>query len=86
MHVDVFQFDPELEITLPNLLADFGQGLLNLLAFVGADQADGGQHASMGDRMLDVVRIEAAIEADALGEILYPRVGCFVEDASPKPF
>ena len=50
VHVDVFQLDVELEASLLNFLADLAQRLLNLLAFVGGEQADFGEHLGMGDR------------------------------------
>ncbi len=84
VHVDIFQFDLEAELALPNLLAYVCQGLLNLVAFVMRDQAHGGQHAGVGDRSLDVVRVKPAIEADALGEILHPRICLMLENASPS--
>ena len=52
VHVDIFQFGREREAVLLNFLADLAQGLLNLAAFVVAEQADLGQHLGMGDRCL----------------------------------
>ncbi len=84
VHVDVFQLDAELEAALLNFLANVAQGLLNLLAFGGRDQPDFGQHLGVGDRAGDVVRIKAAVEAHAFGELLHARVGRRLEYAAPR--
>ena len=48
------------EAALLNFLANFLQRLHNLLALVGRQQADLGQHLGVGDRAGDVVRDTAA--------------------------
>ena len=83
VHVDVFQFGAEREAALLNFLADLAQGLLNLQAFVGGEQPDLGQHLGMGDRALDVLRIEAAVEAHAFGELLDAAIGRLVKYPAP---
>jgi hypothetical protein len=67
-----------------NLLADglevagdfFGLGL--------GQQAHVGQHAGMSRGAQNVVPVEPAIEADALGELLDPAVGGCRENAFPR--
>src|SRR6185436_5327921 len=86
VHVDVFQLDRELELALLNLLADILQGLHNLLALVLGQQPNFSEHLGMSDRTLDVVRIKAAIEADALGKPLHATVSRLVEHATPRFF
>ena len=56
--------------------------LHNLLALVGRDQADLGQHLGMGDRGRDVVRIQPAVEAHAFGELLDAAVRRLAENTS----
>ena len=84
VHVDVFQFDAEREAALLDFLADLAQGLLNLQALVGRNQPDLGQHLGVGDRALDVLRIEPAVEAHAFGELLHATVGRLVEYPAPR--
>ena len=84
VHVDVFELDRELEAALLDFLADLGQGLLNLAALVGGQQADLGEHLGVGDRAGDVLRIEPPVEAHALGELLDAAVGRLVEHPTPR--
>ena len=86
VHVDIFEFGTELEPILLNFLADFLQRLLNLLAFVGRNQADLGEHLGVGDRALNILRIEPAVEAHALGELLDAAVRRLLEHAPPRFF
>ena len=78
--------DAEREAALLNFLADLAQGLLNLAAFVGGEQADLGQHLGVGDRTLDVLRIQTAIEAHAFGELLDAAIGRLSKHATPRFF
>ena len=58
-----------------NLRANRLQAGDQLLAFLGGDQADIGQHLGMGDRAGDIVGIQSPVEADALGESINALVG-----------
>ena len=71
-------------LPLLNFLADFLQSLLNLSALVGGQQADLGEHLGVGDRAVDILRIEAAVEAHALGELLDAAVRRLLENAAPR--
>ena len=56
----------------------------DLLALVLGKQADLGQHLGVGDRARDVVRVEAAVEADAFGELLDAAIRRLVENSTPR--
>ena len=62
------------------------EGLLNLSALVGREQADFGEHLGVGDRAFDILRIEPAVEAHALGELLDAAVRRLIEYAAPRFF
>jgi hypothetical protein len=83
VHVDVFQFHVVLKRPLLNLLADGRQSLLNLQALLGLQQPDMRQHLRMGDRRLDVLRIQPPVEAHALGELLHAAIRCLGKNATP---
>jgi hypothetical protein len=57
-----------------------------LMAFVGSEQSDAGKHLRMGDRSGDIVRVEAAVEAHAFGELFDASIGRFVKNAPPSLF
>ena len=57
VQMDVLKVDFVFEAALLNNLANGEQGLLNLLALVGGQQTNLGQHLSMGNRSSDVVRV-----------------------------
>jgi hypothetical protein len=69
VHVDVFQFGAQRNLTLFDLLTYFSQSLLNLVAFRGGQDADLGQHLSVRDRPGDVVSAKPSVKADAFGEL-----------------
>ena len=70
VHVDVFQLGLELEVAGFDLRFDLLECLANLVALVSRDQADFGQHQGMSNRALDIMGIEAVVEAHAFGEPL----------------
>jgi NAD(P)-dependent dehydrogenase (short-subunit alcohol dehydrogenase family) len=57
--------------------------LLNLLAFVGGEQANFGQHLGMSQRSGDVLRIKAAIEAHKAGAAVW-HVHAREKDGTPS--
>ena len=70
MHVDVFQLNAKFHLTAGDFLANFGQCFGDLLSLGWLQKTDAGEHLSVGDGALDVVRVEPAVEADAFGELL----------------
>jgi hypothetical protein len=84
VEVNVFEFDFEFELALLNFLANRDQDLLNLLAFVAVQQPDAGQHLGMGDRGLDIMRVEPAVEANAFAKLLDAAIRGRIEYARPS--
>ena len=82
VHVDVFELGLERKFARFDLAADGFERCADLAALVDRDQADLGQHLGMGNRAGDVVRVEAVVEADALGEPLDAAVGLLRKDAA----
>ena len=56
----------------------------DLLRLGGGQHPWRGQHPGMGDRAPDILRVEPAVEADALGELFHAGIGCPVKDATPR--
>ncbi len=84
VHVDVFQLGGELKLPLLDFPADLPKLLLSPLALLVGDQAHLGQHPGMGQRGVDVVRIQPTVEAHTFGELLHPPVGRLVEHTAPR--
>ena len=82
VHVNVFKLGPEREFAGFDLASDCLQLLADLLAFTVGDQADFGQHLCVGDRSLNIVGIEAVVEADAFGETFDAAVGAAIADGT----
>src|SRR5205085_192774 len=81
--VNVFQLYREGELAAVDLALDVVQGGHDLSGLVGAEQADLGEHAGVGLAGADVVGVQAAVEADRLGEGLDAVVGLAAEAAAP---
>ena len=71
------------EVAALDLGGDVVEGGDDLLGLVGGEQADLGEHAGVGLAGEDVVAVEAAVEADRLGEGLDAVVGVAGEPAAP---
>jgi hypothetical protein len=84
VQVDVFQLGLELKLPLLNLLANGLEALLNLSAFICAQQTDLGEHLSVRNRGGNIMRVQAAVKADAFAELLDAAVRRLVEDSSPS--
>ena len=83
VHVDVFALEDEREPSRLDLRPDFRQAPHNLLAFVGSDQTDMGEHLGVRDRAPDVVLEEPTIKGDRFRELFDAAVGPGVEPAAP---
>lgn len=84
VHVDVFQFLPELEVASLNLRFDLAERPFNLDSFVFRHDAGGGQHLGMRNRTADVLRVKPAIKADAFGERLDATIRRLLEYSAPR--
>ncbi len=83
VHVDIFPLQSERERPRDDLGPDFGQSPHNLLAFIGGEESDVGEHLGMRDRAPDVVLEEPTIKGDGFGELLDPAVGSLAKPAAP---
>ena len=63
MHVDVFKLGAKREAVLLDFFAYLAQALFNLTRFVTGEKANFGEHLGMRGRSGDIVRKQAAIEA-----------------------
>jgi hypothetical protein len=84
VHVDIFQFRTEWKLPLLNLLADGLEALLDLTAFVSADQADLREHLGMRDGAADVLRVESVVEANAFAEQLDSAIRRLLKNSAPS--
>ena len=83
VHVDVFALEDERELPRLDLRPDFRQTPHNLLAFVGSEQTDMGEHLGVRDRAPDVVLEEPTIKGDRFRELFDATVGFLAEPAAP---
>ena len=83
VHVHVFEFLAEHERAGGDLGANLFEPGDDLAGFVGSQHADAAQHAGVGDRAADVLGVESAVEAHALGELLDAGVGRPIKYATP---
>jgi hypothetical protein len=84
VEVDVLARDGELEAPGPDVGADLLEDLGDRVGLGNGDEAGRGQHPRVGDRPVDVVVGEPAVERHALGETLDPLIGRLPEDAAPR--
>ncbi len=86
VHVDVFEFHTEAELSLLNFSANVRQGLLNLKAFVGGKQPLAGEHLGVSDRGFDILSVQPPIKAHTFRELLDAAVCGLIEDPTPCLF
>ena len=69
VHVDVFALEDERKRPRLDLRPNFRQSPHNLLAFVGGEQTDMGEHLGVRDRAPDVVLEEPTVKGDRFREL-----------------
>ena len=83
VHVDVFQFGPELELSPANLLPDLPQAGLDLRALFLREQARRRQGRGVRDAAFDVVGVEPPVEGDGFAVGAQLRVRCLLKTPGP---
>ena len=83
VQVDVFLGGGELEPSGPDLASDILHHVGDRVGLLHAHQAAGREHAGVGDRAVDVVVGQPAIERNALRKRLDPLVGRLAKHAAP---
>ena len=83
VHVHVLKLRAPDELAGVDLGLDFLQALHDRVALLGGEHADMGEHRRVGNRALDVVAVQATVEADRGGERLDEGIGGFGETSAP---
>ena len=84
VHVNVFKFRLPGHFTARDFTANDIQRLNNLLAFVGCQQSDFGEHPGVCLRSPNIDSGKAAVERNGFREFFDTRVSLFVERTSPR--
>ena len=84
VRVDVLALEHEREAPLLDLGPDIRQAPHNLLAFLGGEQSDLGEHPGVRDRAPDVVLEEPTVKGDRLRELFHAAVGFAAETSAPR--
>jgi len=83
VHVDVLQFDGELEFAGGDVLFDFTEAGFDLGELVGGEETGVELGPGMGDGAGDVVGVQAPVVGDGLSVLLDEISGLFLESAFP---
>ena len=84
VHVHVFEFYAPGELARGDLRLDGGQTGFDTRQFPGAEHADGGQHARVGEGGANILRRQAPIEADGSRKALHETVRGLFESPAPE--
>ena len=84
VHVHVFERNAPVERACFDLLQDAAQAGHDLLAFGGGQHAHAPQHLGVGDGALNILTIQALVEADRGGKGLNKSVGGLAEASAPQ--
>ncbi len=75
IHVNVFKLAREGEFAVLDFLEDGFQAFFNLFMVVCRNDASLCKHGSMGERALNILRIELAVKADRCIDLFHDRIG-----------